>query len=141
VRLADYLIDTSALVRLLREPVVRGRWEHQVLAGLIAVCPLTELEFLYSARSAADRSRLAGQLRAVYGWMVMPDRIYQRAAEVQAVLTARGTHRSAGAIDLLIAATAEAHDLTLLHYDRDFDQIAEVTGQPMRWLAPAGTIA
>jgi len=141
MRLADYLVDTSALVRLLRDPVVRGRWEQQVAAGLIAVCPLTELEFLYSARSAADRAWLAGQLRVAYGWVVMPDRIYDRAAEVQAELTARGTHRSAGAVDLIIAATAEAHELTLLHYDRDFDQIAEVTRQPMRWLAPPGTLA
>ncbi|MFY1597512.1 PIN domain-containing protein [Micromonospora sp. WMMD737] len=63
-----------------------------------------------------------------------------RAAEIQRQPTARGTHRSAGAVDLLIAATAKYQDLSLLHYDRDFDQIAEVTGQPVRWLAPAGTI-
>jgi predicted nuclease of predicted toxin-antitoxin system len=48
--------------------------------------------------------------------------------------------RSAGAVDLLIAATAEYQSLSLLHHDRDFDQIAGVTGHPMRWLAPAGTI-
>lgn len=137
---ADYLVDTSALVRLLRNPDVRTRWEQPVAAGLLAICPLTELEFLYSARSAPDRAWLTEQLRAAYGWLVMPDGIYRRAAEVQAELTARGTHRSAGAIDLLIAATAEVHQLTLLHYDRDFDQIARVTGQPMRWLAPPGAL-
>lgn len=141
MRLADYLVDTSALVRLLREPTVRARWEPQVVAGLLAICPLTELEFLYSARSTADRARLAGQLRTACSWVVMPDRIYDRAAEVQMELTAQGSHRSAGAVDLLIAATAETHDLVLLHHDRDFDQVAQVTGQPMRWLAPPGTIA
>ena len=66
------LVDTSALVRLLRDPVVRGRWEQQVAAGLVAICPLTELEFLYSARSAADRAWLAGQLCVAYGWVVTP---------------------------------------------------------------------
>jgi predicted nucleic acid-binding protein len=140
VSLADLLIDTSALVRLLRESSIRARWEQAVAAGLVASCPLTELEFLHSARSATDRTWLQGQLRDTFTWVDMPDRIYRRAAEVQAELTAQGTHRSAGPVDLLIAATAEAHQLTLLHYDRDFDQIARVTGQPMRWLAVPGAL-
>lgn len=140
MNIADYLVDTSALVRLLRDPHQRSTWEPMITAGLLAVCPLTELEFLYSARSSADRDWLGRQLRIAYGWVVMPDRVYERAADVQAALTSTGRHRSAGAVDLLIAATAEAHQLTLLHYDRDFEQIAEVTGQPVRWLAPPGSI-
>ena len=140
MKLADYLIDTSALVRLLRDPEVLDRWEQTVTAGLVAVCPLVELEFLYTARSVADRTQLADQLRTVFGWVTMPDRVYERAAETQLDLTARGTHRSAGAVDLLIAATAEYHGLSLLHYDRDFDQVGAVTGQPMRWLTPPGAI-
>ncbi|MFI2708882.1 PIN domain nuclease [Micromonospora sp. NPDC018662] len=140
MKLADYLIDTSALVRLLRDPDVLDRWEQTVTAGLVAVCPLVELEFLYTARSVADRAQLVDQLRTVFGWVAMPDRIYERAAETQRELTARGTHRSAGAVDLLVAATAECHELSLLHYDRDFDQVGAVTGQPMRWLAPPNAI-
>ncbi|MEU4771257.1 PIN domain nuclease [Micromonospora sp. NPDC023644] len=140
MRLADYLVDTSALVRLLRDPDTQARWEQPLTAGLLAVCPLVELEFLYSARSQADRRWLGDRLRTAFSWVGMPDRIYERATEIQDELTARGTHRSAGAVDLLIAATAEYQGLSLLHYDRDFDQIAEVTGQPVRWLAPAGTI-
>ncbi|MFF5292876.1 PIN domain-containing protein [Paractinoplanes globisporus] len=70
----------------------------------------------------------------------MPDRIYERAQNVQEGLTERGTHRSPGPVDLLVAATAEAHGLTLLHYDRDFVQVAEVTGQRVRWLADPGSI-
>jgi predicted nucleic acid-binding protein len=54
-------------------------------------------------------------------------------------LTARGAHRSAGAVDLLIAASAELHGLILLHYDRDLDRVGEVTGQPAQWLADAGS--
>lgn len=140
MKLTDYLVDTSALVRLLRDPDVLSRWEPAITAGLVAICPLVELEFLYSARSVADRARLEQQLRAVFGWVAMPDRIYERATEIQQELTERGTHRSAGAVDLLIAATAEYQGLSLLHYDRDFEQVGAVTGQPMRWLAPAGSI-
>ncbi|MGS2613952.1 PIN domain-containing protein [Micromonospora sp. LZ34] len=140
MKLADYLVDTSALVRLFRDPAVLARWEPAITAGLVAVCPLIELEFLYSARSVADRARLEEQLRIAFGWVAMPDRIYERATETQVELTGRGWHRSAAPVDLLIAATAEYHGLSVLHYDRDFDQIATVTGQPMRWLAPAGSV-
>ncbi|MBM0256225.1 PIN domain nuclease [Micromonospora sp. 4G55] len=140
MKLADYLVDTSALVRLVRDPALRSRWEPAVTAGLLAICPLVELEFLYTARSAADRARLQQLLRTAFSWVTMPDRSYERAAEIQEELTARGTHRSAGAVDLLLAATAEYQGLSLLHYDRDFDQVAAVTGQPMRWVAPPGTI-
>ncbi|WP_446217746.1 PIN domain-containing protein [Micromonospora sp. IBHARD004] len=140
MKLADYLIDTSALVRLLRDAEVLARWEPSITAGLVAICPLVELEFLYTARSGADRDLLVQQLHAAFGWVAMPDRIYERAADTQLELTERGTHRSAGAVDLLIAAVAEYQGLSVLHYDRDFEQIGAVTGQPMRWLAPAGSI-
>ena len=30
--------------------------------------------------------------------------------------------------------------MTLLHYDEDYDRIAEITGQPTRWLAPSGSL-
>jgi predicted nucleic acid-binding protein len=135
-----FLLDTSALVRLLRDPAVRARWEQQVTAGLVAVCPIVELELLYTARSAADRDELVELLGTAFASVPMPDRVFARATEVQAALTRRGQHRSAGAIDLLVAATAELNTLTLVHYDRDFDQIAKATGQSAVWLAPAGSI-
>jgi len=123
---ARFLTDTSALVRILRDEAVRARWEHEITAGTVAVCPIVELELLYTARSKADRDELLELLQATFVWVAMPDRAFGRAAEIQAALTDRGAHRSAGAVDLLIAATAELHGLTLVHYDRDFDQIAQV---------------
>ena len=137
---ARYLLDTSALVRVLRDPAVRGRWEEQIAAGLVAVCPIVEIELLYTARSADHRDELLGVLGAAFAWAPMPDRAFQRASDVQSALTQIGRHRSAGAVDLLIAAAAELNSLVLLHYDRDYEQIAGVTGQPTVWLAPAGSI-
>ena len=104
-------------------------------------CPLSELEILYSARSKPHRDALRTLLREAFSWVVMPERVFDRAAEVQDALIDRGTHRSAGPVDLLVAATAETHGLTLLHYDADLLQIAEVTGQPVRWLAEPGSVA
>lgn len=132
---ARYLLDTSALVRLLRNADVRAAWEHQVTAGLVAVCPVVELEFLHTARSVHDRSELASLLGTAFGWVDVPERAFTRAAEVQQLMTERGTHRSAGMADLLVASTAELHQLTLVHYDRDFMQVAEVTGQKVGWVS------
>jgi predicted nucleic acid-binding protein len=141
VSTAQYLVDTSALVRIFRDQDVRIRWEQQIAAGLVAVCPIVGLEFLYSARSKTDREELTELIEATFVWTPMPDRVFPRASDVQSLLTDRGTHRSASAVDLLVAATAELSQLTLLHYDRDYDQIALATGQPSAWLATPGSIA
>jgi predicted nucleic acid-binding protein len=128
---ARFLIDTSGLARILQKEH-RAAWADFLSAGVIAVCPVVELEFLYSARSLADRldkQRLLGQ---VFAWVPMADRAYERAAQIQEALTRRGEHRSAGPVDLLIAATAERHQLIVLSQDRDFETVAAVTGQPVR---------
>lgn len=72
-------------------------------------------------------------------WPAMPDEIGDRAIEVQNELARRGLHRGVPLPDLVIAATAERHGATVLHYDADFDVIAEVTGQPVQWVVPRGT--
>jgi predicted nucleic acid-binding protein len=107
-------------------------WSDQLAAGVIAVCPIVELEFLYSARSLADRlekQRLIGDL---FGWVSMPDTACERARDVQQMMTETGVHRAAGAVDLLIAATAERERLTVLCDDRDYLTVATVTGQPVK---------
>ncbi|MFJ4003263.1 PIN domain nuclease [Streptomyces sp. NPDC090023] len=136
---AVYLIDTSALVRIVREPV-RSHWTNPLKEGLIARCPITEIEFLYSARNSEDREQLVEDLDALFGWTPLDDRALTRAWAVQQELTAKGTHRSAGAVDLLVAATAELQGLTVLHYDNDFETIASVTGQRTQWLMAPGTL-
>ncbi|WP_217161911.1 PIN domain nuclease [Streptomyces sp. AC512_CC834] len=129
---ADYLIDTSALARVLLRQATE-EWEQSTGAGLIALCDLTELEVLYSARSAKDRE-VVQELLNRFTWCPMPDGIYRRARVVQRELTAKGEHRSAGPVDLLVAAAAEEAGLTLVHYDRDFETIARTTGQPVRMI-------
>lgn len=131
---ARFLIDTSGLFRILQQEH-RSDWSDFMAAGVIAVCPVVELEFLFSARSLADRLHKQRLLHEVFSWVPMSDRAYERAEHVQQLLTERGSHRSAGPVDLLIAATAERAGLTLLCDDRDFDTVAAVTGQPVRRVA------
>lgn len=130
---AIYLIDTSALFRIFTGEL-RSAWADHLAAGVIAVCPLVELEFLYSARSLADRLEKRRLLRDLFGWVAMHERAYERAAEVQQLLTETGAHRSAGPVDLLIAATAERARLTVLCDDRDYLTVAAVTGQPVAFV-------
>lgn len=141
MKLEGLLVDTSALVRLLRAGDAADAWRSQISAGLVALCSVVELELMWTARNAADRALRQRRLQESFTWVPTPNRVFERALAVQGLLTDRGQHRSAGALDLLVAATAELSALTLLHYDRDFETVAEVTGQPTRWVAPPGSIA
>lgn len=138
-RIAERPTCTSALVRILKRPA-RGPWEKPLEEGLIARCPLTEVGFLHSARNAEDRTEPVRDLDAVFGWAPLDDRAVIRAWDVQRELTEKGRHRSAGAVDPLVAATAELQGLTMPHHDDDFGTIASVTGQPTQRLAAPGTL-
>jgi predicted nucleic acid-binding protein len=135
---ALYLIDTSGLFRILQEKL-RQAWTDQLTAGVIAVCPVVELEFLCSARSLADRLAKRRLLREVFGWVPMNERVYERAEAVQQMLTETGKHRSARPVDLLIAATAERERLTVLCDDHDYKVVASVTGQPVKLVTDVTT--
>lgn len=95
----------------------------------------------YSARSAAGyramRSRLIEHLIPI----PLSPRAENRARSIQAELIERGEHRGVSVPDLLIAATAEVEGMMVLHYDADFDLIAEITGQPARWVVPRGSVS
>jgi hypothetical protein len=128
---ALYLIDTSGLFRILQDKL-RQAWSEQLAAGVIATCPVVELEFLYSARSLADRLEKVRLVRDLFSWVPTTDHAWERAQDVQQMLTESGRHRSAGPVDLLIAATAERERLTVLCDDHDFHTVAAVTGQPIK---------
>lgn len=136
---ARYLADTSVWARV-RQPAVDERLTPLVELGLVATCGIIDLEMLYSARSGTEHRRLRGQ-RSGLEWLAMPDEVWDRAATVQGDLALRGAHRATSIPDLLIAATAERHGVTVLHYDGDYDLIADVTGQPTEWVVARGTTA
>ena len=104
--------------------------------GLVRVTSVTLLEVGFSARSAGDLRHALGSapLRSMPVEYFTPA-IEDRAIEVQAILAERGQHRAPSIPDLLIAAVAELAQLTVLHVDKDFELIAEVTGQPVERLS------
>lgn len=66
--------------------------------------------------------------------------ILERALDVAVLMAESGRHRHAKSMDLIIAAAAETADLTILHYDSDFEHIAAITGQPTEWVSPPGSL-
>jgi len=78
---------------------------------------------------------------AGYEWLATHDEDWRRAIEVQGALWRGGRIRAVGLPDLLIAAVAERERVTVVHYDGDYELIAQVTGQPVRWVVPRGTVS
>ncbi|MGI5398803.1 PIN domain nuclease [Streptomyces sp. CA-135486] len=130
-----HLIDTSAAARILTNKAVRERWSEHLAEGVIGLCDITEMEMLYSAQSLGDRIAKEELLAELFNWVPVPDDVYRRARTVQRMMMQRGEHRSAGPVDLLVAATAELSGLTVLHYDADFETVARATNQPTMWVA------
>ena len=129
-----WLIDKSALVRLGRSRDVAA-WAGRIERGLVHITTVTLLEVGYSARNADDlRAGLyappVGSMPVEYATPAAED----RAVEVLTLLAERGHHRAPSVPDLLIAATAEVAGLAVLHEDKDFELIAELTGQQIERL-------
>ncbi|MDX2969782.1 PIN domain nuclease [Kribbella solani] len=132
-----WLIDKSAAVRLNTTPD-RGEWASRINRGLVHITAVSLLELGFSARSADDHRRLIHQPSiAAMPLENLTPAIEQRAIVVQSQLASAGQHRAPSVADLLIAATAEQAGLVLLHLDKDFELIANLTGQPTERLAQA----
>ncbi len=135
--MTTWLIDKSALLRLAASSDT-ATWATRIQRGLVRISTLTRLEVGFSARSATElrQSAVRPPLASMPVEYLTP-RIEDRAVEVQLALADRGRHRAPSIPDLLIAATAESAGLTVLHLDKDFEIIAEITGQPVERLANA----
>ncbi len=108
-------------------------------AGEAATCDIIDLEVLYSAQSQKEYEESSQRRSLAYHSVPITSTTSKRALEVQRLLARHGHHR-VSIPDLLIAAVAEAAGLSILHYDRDYDVIARVTGQPVEWVVERGSI-
>lgn len=134
-----HLADTSVWAKAQRHPVLADWFNAEVRALRIQTCDVVVLELLRSARNNAAFAHQAELLDALDRCPLGTSEV-AHARRVQVALAGRGQHRGVPQSDLLIAASAEAAGVPVLHYDHDYDLIAEVTGQPMRWISPAGSL-
>jgi predicted nucleic acid-binding protein len=137
------LLDNSAWARL-ADPALTDARASEIAdaleAGRIATCLPFLLEAGYSARNARDHSELLDELLALPHFQI-DEEVERRAVDAQRQLARIGHHRLPP-VDLIVAALADRHGLGVLHYDRDYDLIAEKTDLDLHsvWLAPAGTL-
>ena len=135
--MARYLVDKSALARLHLGPVSQ-RLGPLIESGDVASCSIVDLELLYSARSLTEYEALADERRGL-PHVELSQSTFDDAITIQHELAKSGHHRLP-IPDLIIAAAARSADLTVLHYDRDFQLIADATDLEHEWVAPAGSL-
>lgn len=130
----NWLVDKSAYTRLLASPDSE-LWAERIERGLVRISTVTRLEIGYSFRTGEQaRIEWASPPLVMMPVEYLTPAIEDRAVQVQMLLTDRGQHRAPAIPDLLVAATAELAGLTVLALDKDFDLIAQITGQPVEQL-------
>lgn len=133
----SWLIDKSAYARMQAGQVVNvDEWNARIERGVVHLSTITRLELGFSARTGrAGREAFEAPPLSLMPLERLTPAMEDRAWEVQMLLADRGEHRAPSIPDLLIAATAEKAGLTVLAVDKDFDLIADITGQPVETLA------
>jgi predicted nucleic acid-binding protein len=135
--LGRYLADTSAFAQQRHSDAAAGLLSALAADGALLMTEIVALELLYSARSSDDYDGRREDLLTL-PWLHRTQAVAARALTIQHQLAGRGQHRRP-IPDLLVAATALEHDGVVLHYDRNFELIAEATGLRTAWIIAAGT--
>ena len=133
------LADTSAWGKASRPGM---EWFVKAVEdGEIVVCDVVAMELLTAARDMRDFAALEAALEAC-PWLRVEGADWDEARRIQGLLAEHGPlhHRAVKLPALLIAAVAIRYAMAIVHYDTDFDRIATVTGQPVRWAAPRGSL-
>lgn len=115
-----YLIDSSALWRLLRDDELYVRWEDALDLGTVGSCEPQRIEFRQSARSIAEFDQMSDTFALVYPDVPVPKSAWRWVDAAQYRLLRDGKHRALSVVDLLICAVAAHHGLTVVHDDLDF---------------------
>ncbi|MFB8227906.1 PIN domain-containing protein [Cellulosimicrobium sp. NPDC055967] len=136
--MTDYLVDNSVWARLARGDAAvtaRLRRVERAPADLFVTCPPQALEFCHSARTPDEHAFYREQISLGFPLEHAPDE--SLVLDIQAALWTSGLVRSAGAVDILVAAYAIVNDATVLAADHDFDHIARVSDLQHEYVAPA----
>jgi predicted nucleic acid-binding protein len=129
------LVDTSAYEQIRHRPRAAEHYSRLAARGLLATCNVVSGELLYGMRDLGAIRTMRATLEGLW-YLPLTEWAEARALDTLVKLAERGKHRASKIGDLQTAAVAEQYRATLLHYDRDFEAIAEVTGQPTEWIIP-----
>jgi predicted nucleic acid-binding protein len=136
------LVDTSVLILARRDRFVREWLRAAIVAGAVAICDQVVIEYLRGARNQAEFVEFEAVLSA-FPWLRIEPADWDRVRSVYRSLSGvtGGYQQSVPIADALIAAVAERHSVGVVHYDEDYDRIAAITRQPVRWVMPRGAAA
>jgi predicted nucleic acid-binding protein len=119
----------------------RERFETALAAGELWTCPPALLEMRYSARDGGQFAAIARELDALeHAPLTAGAAASAVTAQAELAATPGISHR-VKPVDLLIAAIATA-EIGVLHYDHDYDTIAQHTSLSFTstWVAPRGSL-
>lgn len=132
------LADKSAWVQQAYSEAARDRVAFLRAAGRLHLCAVTIAELLYSSRSADEMAADEEDL-SLLGVLHIDAAVEDKVTWIMRQLASRGQHRAPSIADLFVSAVALVHDATVLHYDKDFELIADITGLHHEWIVPRGT--
>jgi predicted nucleic acid-binding protein len=137
---AGWLLDTSA-VAVAEQPQVIEQLSPLLRAGLLYTCPVLDIEALAAARSPETYRAMAVERREAYRTVPLTASVGTRALALQARLGGRAHYGAVDANDLLVAATAIENSLTLLHYQRGFELLGDLSQLDQHAVAPLGSLS
>jgi predicted nucleic acid-binding protein len=115
-----YLLDSSALWRILRDDELRAAWAEVITTGAVGSCHPQRVEFRRSARTIDEYEQMSEMFATLYPDTAVPKGAWQWIESAQYRLLRHGAHRALSAVDLLICATAAERGLVVLNDDNDF---------------------
>ena len=134
------LADTTVLILARRDERVRSWLAGAAIRNDVALCDQVVLEYLRGARNGAEFA-LFEEVLGAFPLLRVEPQDWERARTTYRSLAgvSGGYQQSVPIADAIIAAVAQRNDVVLVHYDEDFDRIANVTGQPHQWVVPRGS--
>ena len=116
-----FLVDSSAVWRLQRQPELTEAWTSSLLTGAAGSCEPQRAEFRRSARNAYEFDQMNQTFRDVYPDVPVPKSVWRWIDSAQRRLAGAGAVRALSVVDLLICGTAAARGLVVLHDDADYE--------------------
>jgi predicted nucleic acid-binding protein len=116
-----FLVDSSAVWRLQRQPELTEAWNSFLLSGAVGSCEPQRSEFRRSARNADEFDQMNQTFHDVYPDVPVPKSVWRWMDSAQHRLAGAGAVRALSVVDLLVCGTAAASGLVVLHDDADYE--------------------
>jgi predicted nucleic acid-binding protein len=116
-----FLVDSSAVWRLQRQPELTEAWNSSLLSGAVGSCEPQRAEFRRSARNADEFDQINQTFRDILPDVPVPKSVWRWIDSAQHRLASAGAVRALSVVDLLICGTAAARGLMVLHDDADYE--------------------